>query len=218
MAKNQKEIRVLRNFCNLKKMWYLKATWNLATKTARWDNISKKCTYVGCHPTVQRGAALLFWHCCGDIPCVGKLGGARACPADPALAADHSAAGRVTGNWRRPSAQDGRKKFEKQTQKFCSALDRYLNLSTKKLEEHTLREVSSGFERKRLGSEFAWLQTAWKQIMWVTFDMRVSQRSPIQTLMKRVFDVFLDMLTGSEHVSNIWFQTHPSISGPPLTC
>ncbi|KAF0295329.1 Rho GTPase-activating protein 26 [Amphibalanus amphitrite] len=37
-------------------------------------------------------------------------------------------------------ARDGRKKFEKQTQKFCTALDRYLNLSAKKPEEQTLRE------------------------------------------------------------------------------
>ena len=50
-------------------------------------------------------------------------------------------------NYRCSGSQDGRKKFEKQTQKFCSALDRYLNLSTKKLEEHTLREV---------GAEWGW--------------------------------------------------------------
>ncbi|KAF0306584.1 Rho GTPase-activating protein 26 [Amphibalanus amphitrite] len=40
------------------------------------------------------------------------------------------------------AAKEGRKKFEKQTQKFCSSLERHLNLSTKKLENQAMKEVS----------------------------------------------------------------------------
>ena len=39
-------------------------------------------------------------------------------------------------------SQEGRKKFEKQTQKFCASLERHLNLSTKKLENQAMKEVS----------------------------------------------------------------------------
>lgn len=37
--------------------------------------------------------------------------------------------------------QDGKKKFEKQTTKFCQSQERYLNLSTKK-QDTILQEVS----------------------------------------------------------------------------
>lgn len=36
--------------------------------------------------------------------------------------------------------QDGKKKFEKQTIKFCQSQERYLNLSTKK-QDNVLQEV-----------------------------------------------------------------------------
>lgn len=36
--------------------------------------------------------------------------------------------------------QEGKKKFDKETMKFCSSLERHLNLSTKKSENH-LQEV-----------------------------------------------------------------------------
>lgn len=39
-------------------------------------------------------------------------------------------------------AKEGRKKFEKQTQKFCQSQERYLNLSTKK-DGQVLQEVST---------------------------------------------------------------------------
>lgn len=37
--------------------------------------------------------------------------------------------------------QDGKKKFEKQTIKFCQSQERYLNLSTKK-QDNVLQEVN----------------------------------------------------------------------------
>lgn len=40
-------------------------------------------------------------------------------------------------------AKEGRKKFEKQTQKFCQSQERYLNLSTKK-DDQVLQEVRLG--------------------------------------------------------------------------
>jgi hypothetical protein len=39
--------------------------------------------------------------------------------------------------------QEGKKKFEKQTAKFCLSQERYLNLSTKK-HDAVLKEVSTG--------------------------------------------------------------------------
>jgi hypothetical protein len=38
--------------------------------------------------------------------------------------------------------QEGKKKFEKQTAKFCMSQERYLNLSTKK-QDAVLKEVST---------------------------------------------------------------------------
>lgn len=40
-------------------------------------------------------------------------------------------------------SQEGRKKFEKQTQKFCTSLERHLNMSTKKHEDQAMKEVSA---------------------------------------------------------------------------
>lgn len=47
------------------------------------------------------------------------------------------------------SFQDGKKKFEKQTIKFCQSQERYLNLSTKK-QDNVLQEVYFEINRKLL--------------------------------------------------------------------
>lgn len=46
-------------------------------------------------------------------------------------------------------AKDDRKKFEKQTQKFCSSLERHLNMSTKKMEDHAVKEADASLEMEQ---------------------------------------------------------------------
>ncbi|XP_037087857.1 rho GTPase-activating protein 26-like, partial [Pollicipes pollicipes] len=47
------------------------------------------------------------------------------------------------------AAKEGRKKFEKQTQKFCASLERHLNLSTKKMEDQAMKEADASLEMEQ---------------------------------------------------------------------
>ena len=77
----------------------------------------------------SRAPQIIFWEECGRITYVKVL--------------QHSVVIMAQWCWliKDVTYQDGKKKFEKQTTKFCQSQERYLNLSTKK-QDIVLQEVS----------------------------------------------------------------------------
>jgi hypothetical protein len=55
--------------------------------------------------------------------------------------------------------QEGKKKFDKETTKFCMSLERHLNLSTKK-SENSLQEVSGNFNSFLISSQVFGVQVS----------------------------------------------------------
>ncbi len=69
--------------------------------------------------------------------------------------------------------QEGKKKFDKQTTKFCQSLEKYLNLKTKG-NDGALREVSafSSVLYQRL-HRFPWVHLIVESVLWCPSETRL---------------------------------------------